>query len=49
MDAQEYVQVENWTALSTADEPMSMDNLNQSAVGLSDGRLVFERYNGYTG
>ena len=49
MDAQEYVQVESWTALSTADEPMSMDNLNQSAVGLSDGRLVFERYNGYTG
>ena len=49
MDAQEYVQVESWTALSTDDEPMSMDNLNQSAVGLSDGRLIFERYNGYTG
>ena len=49
MDAQEYVQLESWTELSTDDEPMSMDNLNQSAVGLSDGRLVFERYNGYTG
>ena len=49
MDAQEYVQVESWTELSTDDEPMSMDNLNQSAVGLSDGCLVFERYNGYTG
>ena len=49
LDAQEYVPVESWTELSTDDEPMSMDNLNQSAVGLSDGRLVFERYNGYTG
>ncbi len=48
MDTQEYVQLESWTELSTDDEPMSMDNLNQSAVGLSDGRLVFERYNGYT-
>lgn len=48
MDTQEYVQVESWTELSTDNEPLSMDNLNQSAVGLSDGRLVFERYNGYT-
>lgn len=49
MDAQEYVLLQSWSALSTDEEPISMNNLNQSAVGLSDGRLVFERYNGYTG
>lgn len=48
IDAQEYVLLQSWNDLSVPNGGLSVNNMNQSGVGLSNGQLVFECYDGYT-
>jgi hypothetical protein len=43
----DYQLIQAWDTLG-GDAEISIDNLYQSAVGFSDGRLLFEFGNGYT-
>lgn len=47
--AQNYVLLQSWNDLIVPNGELSINNLNQSAAGLSNGQLIFECYDGYTG